>query len=376
MTKAGAISGMAAGRRMLCGFVALAVLIACAGGASAYSVEQERRLGEEVSKQAESEMPLSENEQWRKDIAEMGKRFMPHISRKEFDYQFRIVAPKDKDQVNAFAIPGGYIYFTERMWRILTPDERAAVMAHEITHCDRRHGVDMMLKSRQRALWLLPLIVLGGGTGLGYAAFWGEVLIAQRYSRKMEREADEYGIKLLAAAGYNPAAAVTSMKKLLYIESDHNRYEMSPVFASHPDTEKRIEYLSSAAIELGAKRDELELRMVDDPARIGNITSKVKDSNVVSARATIPLDHGQKVVVKKLLWDDEVQALAPRTVAVATVISPGRFPVLAVERQDGSSFGDVMPGDGIYPASPEPAGSTALTTHPRRASLRSPAARG
>ena len=49
---------------------------------------------------------------------------------------------------------------------MLTPDERAAVMAHEMTHCDLRHGIDEDIKQQQRMLWTLPLLVLGGGAGV------------------------------------------------------------------------------------------------------------------------------------------------------------------------------------------------------------------
>ncbi len=329
------------------------LLLAQAGAAWAYSLEREIRLGEEVSKEAEQEMPLSKNEKWQQDIAEMGKQFLPHITRKQIPYHFKIVAPKDENEINAFALPGGYVYFTERMWRIMTRDERAAVMAHEIIHSDHRHGIDMMLKSQQRALWVLPLIIAtGGSVAVAQAAMWGNVIVTQRYSRKMEREADEDGIKLLKAAGFNPAGAVTSMKKLLYIESDQNRYEISAIFADHPETKNRIDYLVSGALALGAKKEDLELKAVDDPSRLGNITSKIQDVNVVNAKMLAPVNRGETVLIKKMLWDDDAQALRPRTVATATALTPGMLPMLVLKQNDNMSFGDVMPGDGVYPEEP------------------------
>ena len=313
----------------------------------AFSVQKEIDLGKEASKQVIKDMPLSKNEKWQKDINEMGQRFMPHIQRKEFNYDFHVI--EAKDEVNAFALPGGVVFFTERIWRIMTPDERAAIMAHEITHCDRRHGIDMMIKSEQRALWMLPVIIFGGSPALAQAAMWGNVMVAQRYSRKMEKEADEMGIKLCAAAGYNPAAAVTSMLKLLSIETDENHYEFSAVFASHPETIKRIEYLKQNAAALGASESEMKLKAVDDPARLGNITAKYRDySNVVSARTSTPLIYGQDVLIKKMLWNDEAQMLAPSTVATASVLTPGTLPILVIKSQDNYSTGDVMEGDGIY----------------------------
>lgn len=337
------------------------------GAALAFSLQKEIDLGKEASKEVIKQMPLSKNEKWQQDITEMGKRFTSHIQRKQIPYEFHIV--ESKDEVNAFALPGGFVYFTERMWRIMTPDERAAIMAHEITHCDRRHGVDMMLKSQQRALWMLPVVILGAGTpGIAQAAMWGDVIISQRYSRKMEREADEMGVKLCAAAGYNPAAAVTAMKKLLYIESDENRYEFSAVFASHPETIKRIDYLKQNAAALGSSEKDMELKAVDDPARLGNITSRYRDlSNLASARTSVPLVYGQKVYIKKMLWDDEAQVLAPKTVAVAVVLTPGKLPILVIHAQNSYTTGDVMEGDGIYPIPQE------LTDAPAPPSVDAPA---
>ncbi|OFX14376.1 MAG: hypothetical protein A2Z18_10995 [Armatimonadetes bacterium RBG_16_58_9] len=193
-------------------------------------------------------------------------------------------------------------------------------------------------------------MILSGGSALGYAVMLGDTLINQRYSRKMEREADELGIKLLNDAGFDPGGLVTAMKKLLHIESAINRYEVSDIFASHPDTTKRIDYLAEAALSMGATSEQLELRSVDDPARLGNITSRIPQSNVFAARCTQSLDHGQKVCIKKMLWDDEVNALAPKTIATATVLSPGMFPNLALDVESDYFFVDVMVGDGVYPA--------------------------
>lgn len=335
--------------------LALCAVLGAAESVSAFSVGKEIALGEQVSKEVEKEMPLSGNQQWQQEIREMGKRFTPLVTRKEIPYHFSIV--KADDQLNAFALPGGYVYFTERMWRILTPDERAAVMAHEITHCDQRHGIDQMLKAQQRSLWMLPLIVLSGGSAMaGYAIGLGDMVISQRYSRKMEREADELGIRLTKNAGFNPAGSVTSMEKLLHVETDENHYEISSIFASHPDTLKRIEYLKEEALQLGAKPSELELKAVDDPSRLGNVTRKSSDVRVIYGETTKPLEYGDKVQIRKMLWDEQAQAVTPQTIAVATVLIPGRFPAMVIEKDEEHRFGDVMQGDGIFPNPPtEPA---------------------
>lgn len=334
-------------------FLIPALLTALLGGAaSGFSVEKEISLGDEIAREVEKQMPLSTNEQWQQEIASLGSRLVPFVNRPEIPYKFRVLDAKD--QINAFALPGGYVYFTERMWRIMTPDERAAIMAHEIVHCDQRHGVDSAIRSQQRALWTLPLVILSGGAAASYLVTLGNAVVEQRYSRKMEREADELGIRLCKKAGFDPAGAVTSMLKLLHIESDQNHYEVSEIFASHPDTQKRIDYLTTAALELGARPEDLALKAVDDPARVGNVTRKSPDIRLIHASASRSLEFGEKVDIRKMLWDETAQALAPKTVAVATVLIPGTFPALVIENDDQQTFSDVMVGDGVYPASAAP----------------------
>ncbi|MHB9035466.1 MAG: M48 family metalloprotease [Armatimonadota bacterium] len=314
--------------------------------ATAFSLQDEIKLGLQASKEVDKDMPPSENQKWQQDIAEMGARLTPFVKRKEIKYSFKVV--QAKDEINAFALPGGFVYFTERMWRIMTPDERGAILAHEITHCDQRHGIDMMLKSQQRSLWLLPMIILGGGA-LGNIAIWGNQAIQQRYSRIMEREADEMGIQKAAKAGFSPAGSVTSMKKLLNLESNQNRYEVSAIFASHPDTHKRIDYLTAEAVALGAKTFELDLKAVDDPARLGNVIKRMPEVNTLYARTSKSLNYGQEVAIKKMLWDDDAQALRPKTVVTATVLAPGSRPILLVKMDKETALAEVMEGDGVYP---------------------------
>ena len=170
--------------------VCFAILLAVSSSACrAVSVAGEIKIGEDASKQVVKEMPLSKNQKYQDGITALGKKLTPFVKRTQIPYHFAVVTDS-KNTINAFALPGGYVYFTEHMWMILTPDERAAVLAHEITHCDLRHGIDESIKQQQRFLWTLPLIVLGGPAGAD-AWMMGNWIVNARYSRKMERQADE-----------------------------------------------------------------------------------------------------------------------------------------------------------------------------------------
>lgn len=328
--------------------MALVGLLLMAGSCWAVSVREEIKIGVETSKQVFKEMPLLKDQKQQDAIGALGQKLVPFVKRKDIPYHFAIVTDKD-NSINAFALPGGYIFFTERMWKILTPDERAAVMAHEMTHCDLRHGINESIKQQQRLLWTLPLLVLGGGAGVE-AWMFGNMAVNARYSRINERQADEQGVQLLQKSGFSPAGAVTSMKKLLSIENDTNRYEVSSLFADHPDTQKRVNYLTQQAVALGATPGELELLADNDPSRLGNITKKVPDLSVLYARSSTPLVFGQKVVIKKMLWDEDKKALDPKMIAEATVLTPGKYPALVLSNYKDYNVSDVMVGDGVYPA--------------------------
>jgi predicted Zn-dependent protease len=335
-------------RRVSSVVLAVTALFLAAASCGAVSLREEIKIGEDTTKIVLKQMPLLKDQKQQDSIGVLGHKLVPFVKRKDIPYHFAIVTDKD-NSINAFALPGGYVFFTERMWKLLTPDERAAVMAHEMTHCDLRHGINESIKQQQRMLWTLPLIALGGGVG-AEAWMFGNMAVNARYSRVAEREADEQGIQLAVKAGFSPAGAVTSMKKLLSIENDTNRYEVSALFADHPDTEKRVDYLTQQALKLGAKPSQLELAADDDPSRIGNISKKIPDLSVLYARSSQSLEFGQKVLIKKMLWDEDKKALDPKVIAEATVLTPGRFPTLVLSNYKDYNISDVMIGDGVYSA--------------------------
>jgi predicted Zn-dependent protease len=144
--------------------------------------------------------------------------------------------------VNAFAAPGGYIYFYTGLLKMMDNEaEMAAVMAHEISHVVARHGV----KRLQAAMGvdMAYQIVFGGdqdsqlldgviqlGLGLAFAD----------YSRDNEREADLYGIEYMKRAGYNPSASITMFEKLAAAGDAGTANTFEKLASSHPETQERI----------------------------------------------------------------------------------------------------------------------------------------
>ncbi|MEK6322780.1 MAG: M48 family metallopeptidase [Acidobacteriota bacterium] len=148
----------------------------------------------------------------------------------------------DSDDVNAFALPGGFLYVNKGA--ILAADseaELAGVMAHEIAHVAARHGVEQASKATLANYAMIPLIFMTGG--LGYIAYQaaqiGVPLTFLKFSRNVETEADKLGAQYLWSAGYDPNNFLSFFEKL---EKKEKRKPgtLSKLFGSHPPTPDRI----------------------------------------------------------------------------------------------------------------------------------------
>jgi predicted Zn-dependent protease len=163
----------------------------------------------------------------------------------------------DSDEVNAFALPGGFFYVNKGL--LLAADneaELAGVMAHEIAHVAARHAVENQKKAEltQYAI-LIPSIIFGGGIGQliyqggGFAALLGFM----RFSRGAEEEADKLGVQYMYAAGYDPTAMATMFEKL---EAKNKKKPgfVSKLFSTHPAPPDR----RAAALALASRFPERE----------------------------------------------------------------------------------------------------------------------
>src|SRR6266850_327641 len=151
----------------------------------------------------------------------------------------------DSDEVNAFALPGGFFYVNSGLiLRAQEESELAGVMAHEISHVTARHGTKNATKGELMQLATIPLILLGPGGWAGYGIYQGLNLAIPitylKFSRDAEREADFLGLQYMYKAGYDPNSYVTFFER---IQADEKRRPgtIPKVFSSHPPTPERIE---------------------------------------------------------------------------------------------------------------------------------------
>ena len=229
--------GLDKGIRRYAAIATLATATAGAG-ACAISTQQELELGQQYATEINQQLPIIDDAEIHRYINLVGDRLAQQGGR-QLDYTFYVV---NTDVINAFAVPGGYVYINRGLIeRTDNLSELAGVLAHEIAHVELRHGVEQM-ESMQRAQLGLALgsILLGPPQGATAAAVQvGAGLYFASNSREAENEADALAIPLLIGGGVHPRGLVTFFNELI-AERERAPSSLEQWFSTHPLTEDRI----------------------------------------------------------------------------------------------------------------------------------------
>jgi predicted Zn-dependent protease len=172
-------------------------------------------------------------------VQEIGARLLRGLPARSFAYQFAIV---DQVEPNAFALPGGHVYVSRGLLLLAnTEDEVACVLGHEITHVAQRHAARQQALARSGSALTMP---------------WTRAAQMAAYGRDMERDADQGGQILCAAAGYDPAAMATLLQTLLQAERLRAGVSRTPGwFDTHPGEGERAAMNQVRAREIRWRRD-------------------------------------------------------------------------------------------------------------------------
>jgi len=208
------------------------------------SEEKEFNIGKEVDKQVREEIGLYfETPELRSFVQNMGMAIGKSSDRPDLIYRTEIV---DTTDFNAFAVPGGFVYVHRGLLeRVNSADELASVMGHEIAHVAARHSASQISKSQLLNVGLFALDVATQGATRSYDPLinLGSVLAFSKFSRDDEREADHFGARYVAEAGYNPKASLDVMKQIQKLY-EKEPSELEVWFMTHPATSERIENLT------------------------------------------------------------------------------------------------------------------------------------
>jgi predicted Zn-dependent protease len=185
----------------------------------------------------------------------------------------------DSDEINAFALPGGFFFVNSGL--ILNADEEAelaAVMAHETAHVCAHHAVRQMTRMSYAQFGAVPLIMIGGWTGYGlYEAAALSVPVAfMKFSREFEAQADYLGVQYMYRAGYDPQAFITFFEKIQALEK-RKPGAVAKAFSDHPQTPDRILRTQEEIAHILPPRDQYTVNTSefdDVKARLQRIESK------------------------------------------------------------------------------------------------------
>jgi predicted Zn-dependent protease len=211
------------------------------------STEKEVRIGRELAAEVDRQAKFIEDPLITEYVNRVGQNIVLHSDAK-VPFTIKVI---DSDEVNAFALPGGFFYVNKGL--VLAADneaELAGVMAHEIAHVAARHAVENNTKATLlEYLALGGSIFLGGWPGVIYQNTAGLGLLGafMKFSRGAEEEADKLGVQYMYAAGYDPTAMATMFEKL---ESKNKKKPglIARAFATHPaPPDRRASSLSLAA---------------------------------------------------------------------------------------------------------------------------------
>jgi len=209
------------------------------GNLNISSIESDVRLGKAAAAEVERDVQLINDPVVTEYINRVGQNIVKNSDATQFTFTFKVV---DSDDVNAFALPGGFAYVNSGL--ILAADdeaELAGVIAHEIAHVAARHASENNSKATFLQIGMIPAIILTGGvlgTAIQEISQIALPISMFKFSRGAEAEADKLGLEYMYLTGYDPAATISFFEKLQAKESTRR---VNSLFASHPPTPDRVE---------------------------------------------------------------------------------------------------------------------------------------
>src|SRR5713226_8054944 len=210
-------------------------------GVNFYSLEKEIALGKQLAQEVERSSKMIDDPVVTEYVNRVGQNLVRN-SDARVPFTIKVI---DSDEVNAFALPGGFFFVNSGLiLRAQEESELAGVMAHEISHVTLRHGTKNATTGEIMQLATIPLILLGPGGWAGYGLYQGLNLAIPigflKFSRDAEREADYLGLQYMYKAGYDPNAFVSFFEK---IEAEERRHPGSipKLFSTHPPTPERVQ---------------------------------------------------------------------------------------------------------------------------------------
>ncbi len=208
------------------------------------SPQQETQVGAQEHEKIVQQYGLYKNQTVQQYVSDIGRRVAKHTERPEVEYKFFVI---DSPIVNAFALPGGYIYMSRGLLALANSEaEMASVLAHETGHITARHSAERYSRGVVTSLGAMVISAAVGNQGVSQALGIGSDLYLKSYSRGQESQADGLGIRYLVKSGYTPKAMAGFLSNLqadtsLEAKIEGKQDQSASYFSTHPATEQRVQ---------------------------------------------------------------------------------------------------------------------------------------
>jgi predicted Zn-dependent protease len=255
-----------------------------------YSTESEIRMGKQYATEVEKSTKMITDPVVTEYVNRIGQNIVKNSDCK-VPFTIKVV---DTDEINAFALPGGFFYVNSGL--ILAADEEAelaGVMAHETAHVCAHHAARQMTRANYAQLGTIPLIMMTGYSWTGYGIYeavqFAIPMTFLVFSREFEAQADYLGVQYMYRAGYDPQAFVTFFEKIQNLEKQKPG-AVAKAFSNHPQTPDRIQHTQEEIAKILPARDQYLVttsEFDDVKARLARIENKRKLMDPKSGKPTL-----------------------------------------------------------------------------------------
>jgi beta-barrel assembly-enhancing protease len=318
-------------------------------GLNFFSIDDELALGRKYSADLDRRLPLVTNSDANAAVDRIGRRLAAHAPRPA-EWRFSVVNTRE---VNAFAVPGGFIYVNRGLIDLAeTEDELAGVLAHEIAHVVARHSTRAMSKQL-----LLAAVAMGASLAVSRKSDrWGDIIATAggagvlmaglKYSRNDEYQADRLGAEIMQAAGYSPHGLTDFFEKLRGESAGRGTSRGARFLAlvsTHPPTGERIARLKPllANAPPPAVQPRNELTLAQAALRALPFPDPARDSGLSGAVSALAREPGQPTTPapSSLEWRSAHRIRVPgNTVWLSTGLSVRRNNAIAIQAE-----GEIQP---------------------------------
>ncbi len=206
-------------------------------GTEADAIKVEYEVGRDLAREVRCQLDLDKEPQAEQILNETSRRLTACVVNKSRKFSIETVKGAEH---NAFALPGGFIFVTRSLMELCQYDhnEVAFILAHEMGHVIRGHAMARIISNSAIATASRAAPIRGVLSG--WLRKVGVQFLESAYSQDMESDADKLGVRLVAAAGYDPQACVRLLSRLAKLSKPAGQFDLGSYFSSHPPFDERI----------------------------------------------------------------------------------------------------------------------------------------